>query len=73
MANLPGNPRETPGNEQENLTHAVLALAYEQRTANLIAYYADEDLVRQADSKKIRSMTSDIRTRLGISKTNADS
>lgn len=44
----------------------------EQRPANMIACYADSDLLRQADSKEIQGMTTDIRKRLGIAKTQTD-
>lgn len=61
MSNLPGNPYQSVGQE-------TLALAYEQRTANLIAlatsvdtngvYFLDPDLVHIAQGQ--------LRERLGL-------
>lgn len=62
MSNLPGNPHhalsEAAQTEHVAQVHATLALAYEQRTANLIAvatavtgdgvYLLDPDIVQSA-------------------------
>lgn len=59
-----------PGNQYANATHrqpsgpiadAMLALAFEQRTANLIAYAADVDVIR--DDERLNAA---IRDRLGM-------
>lgn len=70
MGGLPGNPYEDDTLEYEKLRQAVLALTFEQRTANLIAFYNDENLVRHTDDKVIKRLTTDIRSRLNL--TNAD-
>lgn len=47
MSNIPGNPHaelsEAAQTTEGALIHATLALAYEQRTANLIAYIETVD------------------------------
>lgn len=72
MVELPGNPYEGTANQQESLAHATLALAYEQRTANMIAFYNDEDLMRGTDSKVVRKLGSDIRKRMMLTKPTTD-
>ncbi|OIH81941.1 hypothetical protein BLJ79_21515 [Arthrobacter sp. UCD-GKA] len=66
MSNLPGNPYADaltdytdPRNSIEAL--ATLALAYEQRTANLIAYVVGID-----DTSATIPVVNEIRARLGL-------
>ena len=71
MSNLPGNPFEAdaqddPRNMGGTTANALLALAYEQRTANLIAYI--ETFGGGIDYDDIWH---DISTRLGLGENNA--
>ena len=70
MSNLPGNPHHTLSEaaqtEHAANVHATLALAYEQRTANLIAYI--ETFGGGIDYDDIWH---DISTRLGLGENNA--
>ncbi|MGP5523457.1 hypothetical protein ACTXM3_09185 [Glutamicibacter arilaitensis] len=72
MVDLPGNPYEHTATDQESPAHAMLALAYEQRTANMIAFYNDEDLTRGTDSKVVRKLSSDIRKRMMLTTPTTD-
>jgi len=70
MSNLPGNPFEVnaqddPGNMGGTTANALLALAYEQRTANLIALWGQPDsmAITGLDYEAVRE---GIRERLGM-------
>jgi hypothetical protein len=66
MANLPGNPYEDmPSNyEAGELTNAIMALAFEQRTANLIAFTMG-GVTAGADGPGVEKQLRNIGTRLG--------
>ena len=70
MINLPGNPYEEfaqddPRNPGGTRANATLALAYEQRTANLIAY-----VETFGGGIEYETVWADIRARLGLGENN---
>ncbi|MGP5262763.1 MULTISPECIES: hypothetical protein [Glutamicibacter] len=62
MSDLPGNPYANM-KDGVNETRATLALAYEQRTASLIALMADEDYAKRYGAQ----VSKEISKRLGLS------
>jgi len=68
---LPGNPhveseRDRNTHTNEGLIEATIALAYEQRTANLIALYGAEDLANKMDTPAWEHVSNQIKERLGL-------
>jgi hypothetical protein len=51
---------------QRAQAEATLALAYEQRTANLIALYGAEDLANKMDTPAWDNVAEQIKERLGL-------
>lgn len=72
MSNLPGNPHANVNvdfadtNDGRINGEAILALAYEQRTANLIAY-----VETFGGGIEYETIWADIRARLGLGENNA--
>lgn len=73
MKHLPGNPhandlliRQSAGNNHSPTVQANLALAFEQRTANLIAYQALWNQIE--DSQPLEEVDNEMAERLGLRK-----
>ncbi|WP_440102425.1 hypothetical protein [Glutamicibacter mishrai] len=70
MSNLPGNPYANVNvdyadtNDGRINGEAILALAYEQRTTNLIAYMS------HADSEQYEAIWRELKARLGLGDNN---
>lgn len=52
--------------EPRRLIEATLAIAYEQRTANLIALYKAEDLANLLETREWDAVAEQIKERLGL-------
>lgn len=72
MSNLPGNPFEAdaqddPRNMGGTTANALLALAYEQRTATLVHALLSDSLVTDGKYDEIQA---EVRQRLGLGENN---